>query len=254
MAATTARSRAKTSTSATTGRRSPSPSPTPDSSGIRCNDMVRGSVPKVKMTLSPQHLPALRGRALHRGVHFARHLQARRRHRHHRSGQVPRQPDVHRRPARTRTCIYFNDSLNIAQKCTFCAHLLGQGLEGHPLRGRLPHRRHCLRRRGRSEGPDCQGRAAASPTLTTKPRVYYLNLPKKFIAGAVFDQASRRVHRRRRCDGHQRRHRREGQGRDRQLRRLLAQQPQRRQVHASPSRRKGTCRRSWVRWTSPRRT
>ena len=89
-------------------------------------DMVRGPVPKVKMTLSAQHLPALRRRALHRGVHFEGHLQARRRHRDHRSGQVPRQPAVH---GGLPVCdvIYFNDSLNIAQKCTFCAHLLDNG-------------------------------------------------------------------------------------------------------------------------------
>ena len=41
--------------------------------------------------------------------------------------------------------IYFNDALNIAQKCTFCAHLLGRRLERAALRGRLPDRRLHLR-------------------------------------------------------------------------------------------------------------
>ena len=34
--------------------------------------------------------------------------------------------------------IYFNEDLNIAQKCTGCAHLLDSGLEGAPVCGCLP--------------------------------------------------------------------------------------------------------------------
>ncbi len=56
----------------------------------------------------------------------AEHLPQRRRHRAHRSGQVPGQQDVHSGCPYENT-IFYNDSLNIAQKCTFCSHLADKG-------------------------------------------------------------------------------------------------------------------------------
>ena len=60
--------------------------------------------------------------------------------------------------------IYFNDDLNIAQKCTFCAHLLDEGWTETRCVGRLPHRRLHLRRRGR---PGDQGARSPRPSSSS---------------------------------------------------------------------------------------
>jgi Fe-S-cluster-containing dehydrogenase component len=83
--------------------------------------------------------------------------------------------------------IFFNDSLNIAQKCTFCAHLIDQGWKDTRCADACPTG-------GMIFGEEEELKdliAKAEPLrsdLKTKPRVYYLNLPKKFIAGALFDE------------------------------------------------------------------
>jgi tetrathionate reductase subunit B len=84
--------------------------------------------------------------------------------------------------------IYFNDTLNIAQKCTFCAHLLDRGWTEPRCVDACPTGAFAF-------GDDSDSAIAAKiagasllkPELSTRPRVYYLNLPKKWIAGAVFD-------------------------------------------------------------------
>ena len=187
-AATTARWPARTSTSATTGRPSPSRSPTRASSGTRSYDNVRGQVPKVKVTYKHsicQHCddaPCIA--ACNVDAIYKRD-----------DGIVIIDPDKCRgnqlcmEACPYENVIYFNDSLNIAQKCTFCAHLLDDGWTEPRCVGRLPHRRLHLRRRGRShdQGAHRQGRAAQARARHVKPRVYYIGLPKTFIAGAVFD-------------------------------------------------------------------
>ena len=85
--------------------------------------------------------------------------------------------------------IFFNDSLNIAQKCTFCAHLIDKGWKDTRCSDACPTGAFTF-----GEEEDLKDQIAKAeflkPELPTKPRVYYLNLPKKFIAGAVFDQAA----------------------------------------------------------------
>lgn len=84
--------------------------------------------------------------------------------------------------------IYWNQELEIAQKCTGCAHLVDEG--------KLPH---CVDlcavgalRFGEEE--DFEDEIAKAdvllPELGTKPRFYYLNLPGFFIGGDVWDQAA----------------------------------------------------------------
>jgi len=85
--------------------------------------------------------------------------------------------------------IYWNSELNIPQKCTMCAHLLDLGwtaprcVDACPT-GALQY------------GEDTALQSIISsatvihPEYATKPRVYYLNLPKKFIAGALVDRAA----------------------------------------------------------------
>ena len=84
--------------------------------------------------------------------------------------------------------IYFNDDLNIAQKCTFCAHLLDQGWTETRCSDACPTGAFTF---GDEEDPEIKEKIAQAellkPELPTRPRVYYLNLPKKWIAGAVYD-------------------------------------------------------------------
>ena len=85
--------------------------------------------------------------------------------------------------------IYFNDDLNIAQKCTVCAHLLDDGWTEPRCVDACPTGAFTF---GDEDDPRSRTSIAKAeplkPELARKPRVYYLNLPKKFIAGAVYDQ------------------------------------------------------------------
>jgi tetrathionate reductase subunit B len=84
--------------------------------------------------------------------------------------------------------IYFNDDANIAQKCTFCAHLLDKGWKETRCSDACPTGAFTF-----GEETDPQIKALISkaqplkPNLKVKPRVYYIGLPQKFIAGAVYD-------------------------------------------------------------------
>jgi tetrathionate reductase subunit B len=82
--------------------------------------------------------------------------------------------------------IWFNGNLNIAQKCTFCAHLIDRGWKDTRCSDACPTGAFTF---GDEEDlKDVIARAELlKPELPTRPRVYYLNLPKKWIAGAVYD-------------------------------------------------------------------
>jgi len=89
--------------------------------------------------------------------------------------------------------IYFNEELNIAQKCTGCAHILdGNGVNPeYPIT--VPRcvdacPTEAIKFGEYEELKDLIAKAEVlKPEYGTKPRVYYLNLPKPFIAGAVYD-------------------------------------------------------------------
>jgi Fe-S-cluster-containing dehydrogenase component len=85
--------------------------------------------------------------------------------------------------------IYFNDDLNIAQKCTFCAHLIDDGWEEPRCVDACPTGAFIF---GDEDDPKIKELIAKAaplkPELTVKPRVYYIGLPKRFIAGALFDK------------------------------------------------------------------
>jgi len=81
--------------------------------------------------------------------------------------------------------IYYNETLDLPQKCTGCAHLLDEG--------KLPH---CVDlcstgglRFGEEEDflADIARADVMLPELGCSPRVYYLNRPKLFLAGEVWD-------------------------------------------------------------------
>ena len=88
--------------------------------------------------------------------------------------------------------IYFNEQLNIAQKCTGCAHLLDSGWKEPRCADSCPTL--ALKFGEESEMQNLIRKAEVlHPEYNTKPRVYYLNIPKKFIAGTVYDPAEKEI-------------------------------------------------------------
>jgi tetrathionate reductase subunit B len=83
--------------------------------------------------------------------------------------------------------IYFNRDLMLAQKCTGCAHLLdNEGWEVPRCVESCPT--DALRFGEEKDFKDLIAKAEVmKPEAGSKPRVYYLNLPKRFVAGAVYD-------------------------------------------------------------------
>jgi len=90
--------------------------------------------------------------------------------------------------------IFMNEDLNIAQKCTGCAHLLDNDPEWDVPRcvdqcptGALQF----------GEEKDLKALIAKAeiinPEANTKSRVYYKGLPKKFVAGTVYDPKEKEV-------------------------------------------------------------
>lgn len=81
--------------------------------------------------------------------------------------------------------IFYNEELSVPQKCTGCAHLVDEGLPPHCV-DVCPHE---ALRFGDEE--DFAAEIAASEELIedsgNRPRVHYLNLPKRFLAGIVVD-------------------------------------------------------------------
>lgn len=88
--------------------------------------------------------------------------------------------------------IYFNDDLGLAQKCTGCAHLLDNGfilprcVESCPTDalkfGEVEDLKDAI-----------DGATVLQSESGSLPRVYYRNIPGKFISGTVFDPVEREV-------------------------------------------------------------
>jgi tetrathionate reductase subunit B len=88
--------------------------------------------------------------------------------------------------------IYFNEDLNIAQKCTGCAHLLDSGWKEPRCVDACPTG--ALKFGEESEFKAVIKKAEIlNPEYKAKPRVYYLNIPKKFVAGTVYDPVEQEV-------------------------------------------------------------
>ena len=91
--------------------------------------------------------------------------------------------------------IFFNENLNIAQKCTGCAHLL----DNDPDEWQVPRcvdqcPTDALRFGEEEEFADFIKEAELlNPQFGTKSRVYYKNLPKKFVAGTLYDPVEKEV-------------------------------------------------------------
>lgn len=86
--------------------------------------------------------------------------------------------------------IYFNEDLKIAQKCTGCAHLVdGKGpsdLKTPRCADACPTE--VIKFCEEDDVRDIIARAEVlHPEYNTKPRVYYIGLPKRFITGSIYD-------------------------------------------------------------------
>jgi sulfite dehydrogenase (quinone) subunit SoeB len=94
------------------------------------------------------------------------------------------------------SAIFFNDNLNIAQKCTGCAHLLDDGWAEPRCADACPTLALRLLDEETAETQELLAAAEVwKPELKDElqPRVYYLNLPKKFIAGTLYDPVEEEV-------------------------------------------------------------
>ena len=88
--------------------------------------------------------------------------------------------------------IYYNEELDLCQKCTGCAHLLDNGytlprcVEACPTDAMMF-----------GEEDELQdvivGAVVRQPETGCKPRVYYRNIPGQFIAGTVYDPEEKEV-------------------------------------------------------------
>lgn len=90
--------------------------------------------------------------------------------------------------------IYFNEDLNLAQKCTGCAHLLDRGGVFKEPRCVDVCGTGAIKFGEESElGSLIDKAEKLHPEYGLSPRVYYLNLPKKFIAGTVYTPSDEEV-------------------------------------------------------------
>jgi Fe-S-cluster-containing dehydrogenase component len=82
--------------------------------------------------------------------------------------------------------IYFNRDMNLAQKCTGCAHLLDRGWKEPRCADVCPTG---AIRFGEEEELKSliEGAAVLFPEEGAKPLVHYRNLPKRFVAGSILD-------------------------------------------------------------------
>lgn len=84
--------------------------------------------------------------------------------------------------------VFYNEALDLPQKCTGCAHLLDDGWSVPRCVDACPH--DALRFGDEADFADEIAKAEAllpERAETDQPQVYYLNLPKRFVAGLVVD-------------------------------------------------------------------
>jgi len=151
---------------------------------IKLNETVRGTVPKVKvsykvvMCLHCDNAPCMTVCPV-KGAIYKRH-----------DGLVvinPQKCDGCKKciEACPENAIYFNDEYNIAQKCTGCAHLLDRGWKEPRCTDICPTQ--AIMFGEEQELAEIIKKAGDRENSAIRPRVHYLNLPKRFIAGTVFD-------------------------------------------------------------------
>lgn len=88
--------------------------------------------------------------------------------------------------------IYWNEALNIPQKCTGCAHLL-DGDEPIKIPRCVDNCHVNVIQFGEESELDLEGTEVLHPEYGTKPRVFYRGLPKRFVAGTVYDPETEEI-------------------------------------------------------------
>ena len=172
---------------------SPYAKPQPDTGQFWCrlNEYVRGTVPKVKLhyvAVPCQHCaeaPCLDACPVE-GAIYTRD-----------DGLVVIDPQ---KCTGCRECLlscpydalFFNEDLNIAQKCTGCAHLLDNGWTVPRCVDACPTG--AMKFGDESDfAAEIAQATVLGPADKTKPRVYYLNIPGRFIAGLVYDPVEKEI-------------------------------------------------------------
>jgi Fe-S-cluster-containing dehydrogenase component len=91
--------------------------------------------------------------------------------------------------------IFFNEGLNIAQKCTGCAHLLDNDPEEWPVPRCVDQcPTDALRFGEEADFADfIKDAEFINSDAGTKSRVYYKGLPKKFVGGTLYDPNAKEV-------------------------------------------------------------
>lgn len=91
--------------------------------------------------------------------------------------------------------IFFNEEMNIAQKCTGCAHLLDNDPDEWPVPRCVDAcPTEALRFGEEEEFRDFIAEAESfHPEAGTRSRLYYKHLPKKFVAGTLYDPVEKEV-------------------------------------------------------------
>ena len=88
--------------------------------------------------------------------------------------------------------IYWNEELSLAQKCTGCAHLLDNGYEKPRCVESCPH--DAISFGDEEDLTDLiEGAIVLKPETGCGPKVFYRNVPGKFIAGTVYDPVEEEI-------------------------------------------------------------
>lgn len=88
--------------------------------------------------------------------------------------------------------VYWNEELNLPQKCTGCAHLL-DGDEPIKIPRCVDNCPVDVIMFGEESKLDLEGAEQLHPEYGTNPRVWYKGLPKKFIAATVYDPNTKEI-------------------------------------------------------------
>ncbi|MEG0418369.1 4Fe-4S dicluster domain-containing protein [Gordonibacter sp.] len=89
--------------------------------------------------------------------------------------------------------IYYNEELDVPQKCTGCAHLLDDGWTVPRCVDVCPHDAIRFGDEGDFAEEIAVGECLVAGREADRPRVHYLNLPKRFVAGIVVDLEAEEV-------------------------------------------------------------